>query len=103
MQEIQAINEMNEKPIKNFEIIIGQGSIGGIPMGEPMLVIIINDRKTQLYLKEFKKIIDTIIESKGTHDKKSCKAFDDFKSIFSNLLFPFFDYHAMRSTNNAAV
>ena len=84
------------KFIDNFEITIGSSNWD---RKNPMLVFILNERFVTVPLKEFKKWIDTIVESNGDRNPKAYEAFNNFKSVFSELLFPFIN-HAKEDTSN---
>jgi len=79
----------DEKFIKNFEIFIGQDCFR---VSGPMLTFMINYRTSTVSLKEFKKWLDTIVESNGDRNPKAYKAFKKFKAVFVELLLPFMDY-----------
>lgn len=81
--------EINQKFIKDFEILIGQDRFRTIP---PMLSFRINNHTITVPLKDFKKWIDDIVVGNGNRDEKSYKAFKNFKSFFNELLYPYIDY-----------
>ncbi len=77
-----------DKVIKNFQIEIGSSLWD---RSNPFIYFMINERVTSLELKEFKKIIDTIVASKGDRSKKAYEAFERFQNIFFDLLHPYID------------
>lgn len=79
---------MNKRVINNFEIQIGSSNWDRIPF----LMFIIDERFVTIKLKDFAKMIDTIIKSKGDRNENAYKAFDEFKQIFHELLEPYINY-----------
>lgn len=79
---------MTEKFIKKFEIEIGSSMWD---RSNPLMYFLINDRVVHIELKELRKMIDTIIESKGDRSPKAYKAFERLKDVFYTLLHPYID------------
>lgn len=71
--------------MNDFKIHIGQRAIGGIPIGEAYIAMRFNDKFSMLPLKELKKWIDTIVESKGNTSEESYDAKNKLESFFAEL------------------
>lgn len=69
----------DNKFIDKFEMAIGQDKFR---TSDPMIFFQINDRVMQVSLKEFKKWIDTIVESKGDRNPKAYAAFNNLREVF---------------------
>ena len=86
----------NEKFIDMFDIVIGS-----LPydLKNPILYFQLNDRIIHVSLTEFKKWIDTMVESKGDRSPKAYEAFNNFKGVFVELLYPFINYKNQGANN----
>jgi hypothetical protein len=71
--------------MNDFQIHIGQPAIGGNPIGEASIIFRFNDKFSAVALKEFKKWIDTIAESKGNRNEKAYDAKNRLESFFAEL------------------
>lgn len=75
--------------MNNFKLEIGQAAVGGIPVGDAMLIFKTDDNFLHINFKDFKKCIDTIYDSKGNRSEKSYKAkaqLDRWLNEFVNMI-----------------
>lgn len=80
---------MNDKKfINSFSLNIGQRAIGGIPLGEAFMQVIVNDHYVTCRLNDIKDWIDTIVMSNGDRNEKAYEAKDNLTQLFVSLLHP---------------
>lgn len=91
---------MSEKFIKNFDIFVGQPSIGGLPLYDAVITFKVNDYFVQAKLKDFKEWIDDIYNSKGKGGEKAYKAKENLDAFFNDLLHPWMKLNEREKVEN---
>jgi hypothetical protein len=71
--------------MNKFKIHIGQPAIGGNLIGEACITFIFNEKYSVVKLEEFKKWVNTIVESKGNRNPEAYKAKNNLESFFEEL------------------